>query len=312
MHTVAAAQTIPAFHPASLALEKQAQLAAIRSDLDRPLTIASGLMRHALFPNHPYQFPLSGTEKSVSAVEREHLIQLQQTCLTAGNTVLAVYGDVEDNAVVDAAERMFAAMPQGPRLFTEPRLVTPIASSVRIEESSGKEQAVVVFSYPTTGLYSPDTLALELLSDACSDMSSRFFNRIREDLGAAYSVGASRLMGVEGGCFYFYALTSAEMADAVEDAMRAEIEFLGKNGLEAPEFVRAKRSWNGSQKNRLQSTSAQAEIHSLDEVQGFGWDHAHRQPALMEQIDNDQLRSVAQRHFLELPHVVVRLLPSAK
>ena len=312
LRTVANGLTIPAFRPASLALEKQAQLASIRSDLDRPMTIASLLMRKALFPNHPYQFPLSGTEESVNAAQRDHLLTLQQRSVTAANTVLAVYGDIEPDQIEEAAERLFAALPTGERLFANPTRRAPITQNVRIEETADKEQAVVLFSYPTAGLYDPDSLALELLSDACSDMSSRFFNRIREDLGAAYSVGAGRLMGIEGGCFYFYALTSADLADAVESAMLGEIEFLGNNGLEAAEFVRAKRSWQGSHKNRLQSTSAQAGIHGLDEVQGFGWDHAHRLPALMDQIDNDCLRNVAQAHFLAQPHVLVRLLPSGK
>jgi predicted Zn-dependent peptidase len=115
---------------------------------------------------------------------------------------------------------------------------------------------------------------------------------------------------VAGGCFYFYAITSAEMANEVEDALRGEIDFLAQNGLEAAEFGRAKRSWHGSHKNRLQSTSAQAGIHCLDELQGFGWNHSNELPALMDAIDNDRLRDVASRHFHSQPHAVVRILPT--
>jgi zinc protease len=311
LQTVAAGLTIPAFLAPVLDKEKQAQLASIRSDQDRPMTIASILMRQALFAGHPYQFPLSGTEESVTAVTREHLLSLHQTCVTAANTVLAVYGDIDPDAVAARAETLFAPLPHGERLFSAPVLAPAISGTVRREQTYAKEQAVVLFAYPTAGLYDPDSLALELMADACSDMSSRFFNRIREDLGAAYSVGASRLLGVAGGCFYFYAATSAEMANEVEEALRGEIDILARNGLESAEFVRAKRSWHGSHKNRLQSTSGQAGIHCLDEVQGFGWNHANLQPGLMDALDNDRLRETARRHFLDRPHVVVRLLPEA-
>lgn len=312
LSTVASGLTIPAFLPGVLDHEKQAQIASIRSDRDRPMSIAATQMRQALFAGHPYQFQLSGTEESVAAIQRDHLLHLQQTCLTAANTVLAVYGDVDPEEIADRAESLFAALPRSERLFAYPVGVQPLAENARLEQTYDKEQAVVLFSYPTAGLYDPNALALELLSDACSDMSSRFFNRIREDLGAAYSVGASRLVGVAGGCFYFYAMTSADLADEVESALRSEIEFLAQNGLESAEFVRAKRSWHGSHKNRLQSTSAQAGIHCLDELQGFGWNHSNELPALMDAIDNDRLREVAAQHFLARPHAVVRLLPAGE
>jgi len=183
LQTVASGLTIPAFAPAVIDLEKQAQIASIRSDLDRPMTIASMRMRQALFSAHPYQFQLSGTEESVSAIQREHLLTLQQVCLTAANTVLVVYGDVDADAIADRAEDLFSSLPQGERLFAQPVGVKSLAENCRVEQTCDKEQAVVLFSYPTAGLYDPDALALELLSDACSDMSSRFFNRIREDLG---------------------------------------------------------------------------------------------------------------------------------
>jgi zinc protease len=311
LQTVASGLTIPAFLPQVLEKEKQAQLASIRSSRDRPLMLAINLLRKALFANHPYQFPTVGTEESVTTLAREHLLSLHQTCVTAANTVLAVYGDILPEAVVEQAERLFAPLPHGERLLTNPERVQALRDPIRVERTYPKEQALVLFGFPIQGLRDPHSLELELLSDACSDMSSRFFNRIREDLGAAYSVGASRILGTAGGCFYFYAATSAEKANEVEEALASEIDFLARNGLEEAEFIRAKRSWHGSHKKNLQSTSAQADTHCLDELLGFGWDHSKQKPARMDALQIDQLRETARLHFLDRPHVVVRLLPEA-
>ncbi|MBU6301305.1 MAG: insulinase family protein [Verrucomicrobia bacterium] len=312
LETVADSLTIPAFLDSVLMKEKEAQIASIRSDLDSPMTIASSLMRKVLFAGHPYQFPRSGTEEGVKAVTRDHLLGLHRTCVSAANTVLSVYGDIDPEAVADRAEALFAPLPLGERLFASLAPAPRISETVRYEQSYAKEQAVVLFAFPTGGLHDPDALALDLLSDACSDMSSRFFNRIREDLGAAYAVGASTLLGAAGGCFFFYALTSAELSGKVEDALRGEIDFLAHNGLEAPELARAKRSWQGGNQNRLQSIASQASIHCLDEIQGFGWNHSHLTPAQMDALDAGQLRDIAQRHFLDRPHGVIRLLPEAQ
>jgi zinc protease len=309
LETVADGLTIPAFLDSALKREKEAQLASIRSELDSPITVAFNLMRKVLFAGHPYQFPRSGTEEGVKAVTRDHLLGFHRTCVSAANTVLSVYGDIDPETVAARAEALFAPLPLGERLFASIAPAPRISQTVRHEQSHAKEQAVVLFAFPTGGLHDPDSLALDLLSDACSDMSSRFFNRIREDLGAAYAVGASSLLGAAGGCFFFYALTSAELSGKVEDALRGEIDFLAHNGLEAPEFARAKRSWQGAHQNRLQSLSSQADIHCLDELLGFGWNRSQVTPAQMDALDVGQLRDIAQRHFLDRPHGVVRLLP---
>jgi zinc protease len=82
-----------------------------------------------------------------------------------------------------------------------------------------KKQAVIMVGFPGTTLAHPDRFALELIQEACSDLGSRLFLRIRERLGLAYYVGAQNFVGLIPGFFAFYAGTSPENAQLVEQEL---------------------------------------------------------------------------------------------
>ncbi|MEM7015223.1 MAG: insulinase family protein, partial [Verrucomicrobiota bacterium] len=218
-----------------------------------------------------------------------------------------VFGDVDPKAVKDAAQQQLADLPTGARRFNDANPVAEIKRSKRIVESHDKEQAIVIIAYPTEGLSSKDSLPLEIIDEACSDMSGRLYGKIREELGAAYMVGTSRVMGLVGGCFYFYVATAPDMVEAVEEALRGEIDYLAKNGIDKAAFENAKRAWQGNHINRLQSLGSRARVNVLDELYDFGWDECERTPAQVDKITRKRVRDVAERHFLNRPNVFVCL-----
>ena len=63
-------------------------------------------------------------------------------------------------------------------------------------ETRDKKQAVLVIGFPGTTMHSDDRYALDLLQECCSDLGSRLFLRIREQLGLAYYVGAQNFAGL--------------------------------------------------------------------------------------------------------------------
>ena len=71
-------------------------------------------------------------------------------------------------------------------------------------------------AYRGADMFSPDRPALELIDEACSDLGSRFFIRIREKMGLAYFVGSTQMLGLVPGPFLFYLGTSPQKLDAVQ------------------------------------------------------------------------------------------------
>src|SRR6202034_2059902 len=82
--------------------------------------------------------------------------------------------------------------------------VPTLDKPVHVEKVVPKEQAVMHLAYPTVPVSHPDQIALAILDEALSDLGSRLFVRIREELGLAYFVGTSQFLGLEAGPFFFY------------------------------------------------------------------------------------------------------------
>lgn len=296
----------PLFPPEALELEKSLQLATLKSLHDQVLPTASRALRRALFGPQGYGLDVNGEEESVAAISIEDVRQFHQRLAAPGNAVLAVYGDVQAASVLEAVTQALGDWPAQPSLA----LPDPPASSAgsrRVVEHRDKKQAVVLIGFPGASIFDPDRYALELIQEACSDLGSRLFLRIREKLGLAYYVGAQNVLGLVPGYFAFYAGTAPEQAAQVEKEMLAEAQTLRSEGLTPEELQRAKAKLIGQKKIARQDLGSLAQTTALDELYGLGYEHIDREDALYQAVTLDQIRSAACR-FLTLDRCVTALV----
>jgi zinc protease len=225
----------PGFPPSALEREREVQLASIREQKDHLLQSASNAMRRALFGEAGYGLDVLGTETSVRSIQAPELKGFYEGLARPDNCVLAIYGDVNTDAVKAAVQKSFGQWSKG-RLsslltgFTAdgrgkaPADGSPLHEIKRVVETRDKKQAVLVIGFPGVTLHDPDRYPLELVQEACSDLGSRLFMRIREKLGLAYYVGAQNFVGLAPGYFAFYAGTEPEKAAQVEKELLSEAE----------------------------------------------------------------------------------------
>lgn len=299
----------PAFSPEQLSAESGFQLAQIRKEKDRPFTVAMRALRDVVYGEHPYALSSVGTEEALAGLGRDEIAMLHSRLVVGGNGIIGVFGDLDPARAEDLVrERFGGSMPAGPRQFAEPLpIALPDCGGRTIELSHEKEQAILLIGFRTVPLHHEDNSALEMIDEACSDMASRMFVRIREELGLAYSVGASRLVGLEPGLIVFYASTAPEKLDLVESEMRDEIAQIRENGLTDEELSRAKTSWIGRDAVHLQGVHELASTATIDELVGLGWDHYRKAPDRIRGIGSDEIKAVAARYLGEENAVVVRL-----
>jgi zinc protease len=301
----------PAFPDKEIALEKQFQIASIKAEDEEVTTTARNLMRAALYPGHPYSLRLNGTPATVSNLTRDQIAEHYHRLAVARNGVLAVFGDVKAAEVKDLVERLFSPMPSGTEALTAPPAPPPLAGSKTIEEHRNKAQAVLMVAYRGADMFSPDRAALELIDEACSDLGSRFFVRIREKMGLAYFVGTTQMLGLVPGPFLFYLGTAPAKLDAVRAELLDEIRTLAKNGLTEAELARAREKAIGQQAIRNQSQEALAYSCSLDELYGVGYNYYTKERAQLEAITLDQVKAACQKYFLDQPRVIAIVSPEA-
>ena len=166
---------------------------------------------------------------------------------------IAVFGNVNAGEVHALVAEALGALPPGEPAFSSVPQPPVVAAPREVEQLKDKQQAVLMIGFRGADMFSPDRAALELIDEASSDLGSRFFLRIREEMGLAYFVGSSHMMGLAPGPFVFYLGTDPAKLTEVKAALHEEIRKLAEHGLTEAELARAKEKLLGAQEIRNQS-----------------------------------------------------------
>jgi zinc protease len=300
----------PTFPAAQLEREREVQLAGILAQKDDLLKCAFKAMRRELFGETSYGLDSLGTEESLATIQAADVVAFHRKLTTPANCVFAIYGDVNAAETKAAVEKVLGAWPAADfRLQTSNAKPT---ASKRITETRDKKQAVVVIGFPGTSLNASDRQAMELLQEACSDLGSRLFLRIREKLGLAYYVGAQNLLGLTQGYFAFYAGTEPDKAEQVETEMFKEVELLRTESLAEEELKRAKAKVIGQRKIARQELGSFATTTALDELYDLGFNYNDSEDARIDAVTLADVKAVAQKYLKPEAAVVAVINPSKR
>ena len=306
----------PVFPAEELEREKEIQLAGIRSHKDELLKSASLAMRRALFGNTGYGLDSLGTEVSVAQVAVAALKEFHQRLTVPKNCVLAIFGDINSGEVKAAVTQAFAKWGGTPSLrsassaenISQPA-VPEARAPKRVEEIRDKKQAVLVIGFPGTTIGDDDRYALDLLQECCSDLGSRLFLRIREQLGLAYYVGAQNFTGLVPGYFAFYTGTEPTKAAQVETELLKEAELLRTEGLTTEELKRAKAKIIGGKKIARADLGNLASTSALDELYGLGYQRSEQDDAKYAAVTLEQIKAAANKYLKPNAFVVSIVKP---
>ncbi|HXT41576.1 MAG TPA: insulinase family protein, partial [Candidatus Angelobacter sp.] len=296
------------FSKPALEREREVQLAAIKAQRDQLLQSCFRAMRRTLFGDTGYGLDALGSEESVENLQTSDLRSFHQKLVSPDNCVLAIYGDVKSKQVLSAAKRAFARWERAGARAPLPRARN---NPGRATETRDKKQAVVVVAFPGTTVHAADRYALELLQESCSDLGSRLFLRIRDELGLAYYVGAQNFFGLAPGYFAFYCGTAPEKVELVEQELLKEAALLREGGLTAEELKRAKAKLIGQKKIARQDLGSFAMTTALDELYGLGYTNADTEDTKYEAVTQDEIRSVAAK-YLDADALVVAVAQPKK
>ena len=302
----------PIFPEAEVELEKGTQIAGIKAEEEQITAVARNTTREKLFGSHPYALRSSGQIGSVAKLTPKELQAFHDKYVTANNGVIAVFGDVKADEVLKLVTKYFGSMPKGELEIAAPPQPVALAAAVNAVEERNKQQAVVMIGYPGLSVQDKDRTTLDLINEASNDLGSRFFNRIREQLGLAYFVGASNFAGLAPGAFVFYLGTDPKKVTEVTAAFQDEIGLLAKDGLTADELARAKKKLLGSEAIRNQSNGAFASSVAVDELLGLGYENQAKRKAEVEAITLDDVKRVAGKYFNNPARVETIVRPPEK
>ena len=289
--------------------EKEVQIAGIKQEEEQLTTVARNIMRQALFHDHPYALRANGAVQSVQRLTPKDLLEFRDRYVVGKNCVISVFGNVDAAEVKQLFEAALAGMKPGTLALSDAPKPGPIAQTETVDARRDKAQAVLMVGYRGADVFSPDRHALELIDEASSDLGSRFFIRIREQMGLAYYVGASQVQGLVPGLFAFYLGTDPAKVEPVKTALLDEIAKLASDGLTTEELARAKKKLIGQQQIANQSNDTFGFQCALDELYGLGFNFHKSLEADIEKVTMEDIKRVASKYFRDQPYVLATVRP---
>jgi zinc protease len=290
--------------------EKENQIAGIKQEEEQLTTVARNILREALFTRHPYALRAHGSAESVQRLTQKDLLEFRDRYAVAKNGVISIFGNVNAAEVKKLFEQTLGSMKPGELALKDAHPAPPLSKTATVEsQKEEKSQSVIMVGYPGVDMFNPDRRALELIDEASSDIGSRFFIRIREQMGLAYFVGAGQMQGLVPGLFTFYLGTDPQKIEPVKAALFEEIKKLASEGLSNEELARAKKKLIGQQQIANQSNASLGYQSALDELYGLGFNYYKSLEREVEGVTADDIKRVATKYFRDQPYVLATVRP---
>jgi predicted Zn-dependent peptidase len=232
----------PLLRQSDLEAERNVILEEINGVADTPDDLVFELHAKALWPDHPYGYSILGNRESLEALSAEDLRALHRAGYYRGNCVIAAAGHVNHEQLLTVLERegwFEGNTREVPRNGIAP---APAVRGGRHAEERDTAQTHVVFGTDTFPLRDPRRFALAILTNVFGGgMSSRLFQRVREELGLAYAIFAYKHFYQGSGQLGVYVGTQPSTADQAVEAIREEYGRLAREGLPLPELLNGKQ-----------------------------------------------------------------------
>jgi predicted Zn-dependent peptidase len=266
----------------------------------------------AMWGSHPYGFSILGTRDTVSSLSVRDLRDLHERAYHPEHIVVAVAGNVDHDALLGELEKTgWLDVPRGdtPAVATErPAPIPP--QTLHVERDT--VQTHIVFGAPTIAHGDPRRYAMSLVSMLLGGgMSSRLFQRVREELGLAYSVYTYQSFHADTGVQGVYIGTAPESASAATDAIRSELRTLAENGIPDAELAAGKSQLKGQITLSLESPSSRMYRAAAVELYDEPYKPLDQLLSEIDRIDSDTVASICRDFYAPELHTVLSLGPAA-
>jgi len=221
---------------------------------DSPEDVVHDLIAAANFGEHPLSRTILGPAANIEQAAREDVAGYRSRFYTPANAVLAVAGSYDEEKLGDLARTYFGPWQGGK---APERKSGACAAKRRLFKDKKIEQAHLCLGFDGVEQGSDELYAMSIFNSILgAGMSSRLFQKIREEQGLAYSVYSYPAAYAGAGMMNIYAGTSPKNVQAVADSIARELRAMLKDGVSRDEFDRAKQQLKGSYILSQESTTS--------------------------------------------------------
>jgi len=297
----------PKFDPAEVEKERpliQAQLLARGDDWT---TDAMDRMLAELFKAHPYGRCPVGTSESVAALTAADLAAFHAAHVTAGNTVLTIFGDVQPAAALAAVTKAFEKWPSAVRERPEPVAEAERTEPERLTSYHERAQTVIFMGYHGMPYDCQDRYAMDVLDGIISGINypGGWLHTDLRGNSLVYVVHAYDWTGYDTGYFGVYAATYDEALEQALNIIDSHMKRIATDPVTDEELEHAKQLCIVMNETQRQTNSSQARDAGVSELYGLGFGYNADYGRKIAEVTREDVLRVAQK-YLRNPVTILR------
>ena len=245
----------PIFDPREIEVERGVILQEIGQSLDTPDDVIFDWLQEAAYPDQAIGRPILGPAERVSSFGRSDLSGFVAENYGPGQMIVAAAGSVDHDRLVKLAETAFGHLVP----ILQPQREAALWQGREVRNVTQLEQAHFALALEGPGYLAPDFYHAQIFAGALGGgMSSRLFQKIREERGLCYTIFAQAGFHDDTGMMTIYAGTGGE---DIADLARLTIDEVKRaaEDMSETEIARAKAQLRAGLLMGLESASSQAE-----------------------------------------------------
>lgn len=227
------------FTDENIEIERKVITEEINMSEDDPEDLIHDILCRAMWKDEPLGFPIAGTVKTVKGMDKGCILDYYNKRYIADNIVISVVGNFDEKSALDMLEEKFGGIERRDIIRRPQKKLIHTRNAEIVKRNIEQCQLCLGFQgYSRQADRNYDLSVVNALFGG--NMSSRLFQRVREESGLAYSVYSYTDSYQENGSLVIYAgLNSEELKQAL-DIIANEIRILKRDKLTKKEVETAK------------------------------------------------------------------------
>ncbi|MGB9695063.1 MAG: M16 family metallopeptidase [Caldisericaceae bacterium] len=273
----------PTFNKELIERERGVIIEEIQEYYDDPQDICQTESLKSIWGEDPIANSALGVEDVVKGISRDDLEHFFKRYFNKDNIFISISGDMSSSAADNLVDRYFGSF--NPTSFV-PQVSTPEYNFQERKVSKDNAQVHLSLTFKGSRLFSDDNLMNSIFTTILGgNMSSRLFQKLREDKGLVYTIYSYPVKMTDAGATVIYASTMPKYVNSVEQIILEELELVRKKGFLENEFSDAKNYITGSIILGLESISQRMQRNG---VQGLFLGKIKETDVLMDELNSIQ------------------------
>ncbi len=296
----------PNFREETFAVEKQSQMATIQEMMDDVFYLGFQKIRKLFFQQHPYSVGQYGLYEHIQQLTLDDCQRYFANIFSNSNLVISSVSPLPVEELIKCLEPI--SHRPATNCFQKISDDIPFSSEHHCTKSINKEQSIAFQAYPMAGMCLKDIYVADCLEEFFNGLSSPFVLEVREKLGLAYTLGATRLTGLNKGMLCLFAGT--HHLDLVEEKMREAIQKILDHQVSLQTFNMCKNCLKINRAMRLQTIAQKAFYAGLDVLLNLNQDAWINYAQFVDQLTLDDFFETSAKYLR--PELSSTLLISAQ